>query len=371
MNNNNLKKLAKQILTYSLNIKENENLLIELFGEDEIPLAKEIIKYARVLNVNVFTNIIDYELFRELLINSNEEEIKLYAKHDLNRMKNMDAYVGISAKRMDNEFEGISLDKMEIYNKEYMLPVHLQERVKKKWCILRYPNELFAKSCNMTLEEAEEFYFNVCNLNYEKMSRAMDELVELMNNTDKVRIIGKNTDLNFSIKGIKAEKYIGNYNLPDGEVATAPVKNSVNGYITYNTKTKYNGETFENIRFEFENGKIVKATSNNTLGLNKILDTDEGAKYIGEFAIGLNPYITKVMGDTLFDEKICGSFHFTPGDSLEESDNGNRSSIHWDIVNIQTPKYGGGEIWFDDVLIRKDGLFVLDSLKPLNPENLK
>ena len=192
-----------------------------------------------------------------------------------------------------------------------------------------------------------------------------------MNNTDKVRIIGKDTDLNFRIKGVKAEKYIGNFNLPDGEVATAPIKNSVNGYITYNTETKYNGQIFNNIRFEFEDGKIVKATSNNNEALNKILDTDEGARYIGEFAIGLNPYITKVSSDTLFDEKICGSFHFTPGDALPESDNGNRSAVHWDIVNIQTVEYGGGEIWFDDVLIRKDGKFVIEELQPLNPENLK
>lgn len=371
MVDSDLEKLAKQILTYSIKIRENENLFIELFGEDGKPLAKEIIKFARDLKVNVFTNIIDYEILRDILNGSNEREIKLYAKHDLNRMRDMDAYIGISAKRNENEFDGVPLEKMELYNKEYMLPVHLQERIKKKWCILRYPNELFAKKCNMKLEEAEEFYFNVCNLNYEKMSQAMDELVKLMNNTDKVRIIGKDTNLSFSIKGIKAEKYIGNYNLPDGEVATAPVKDSVNGYITYNTKTKYNGETFEDIKFEFENGKIIKATSNNTQALNKILDVDEGARYIGEFAIGLNPFITSVIGDTLFDEKICGSFHFTPGDSLKESDNGNRSSIHWDIVNIQTPEYGGGEIWFDDQLIRKNGRFVLDNLKSLNPEKLK
>jgi len=163
---------------------------------------------------------------------------------------------------------------------------------------------------------------------------------------------------------------MGTFNIPDGEVASAPVKNSVNGYITYNTETTYNGTTFNNVHFEFENGKIVKATSNNTEALNKILDTDEGARYIGEFAIGLNPYVEKPIGDTLFDEKIKGSFHFTPGDALEESDNGNRSSIHWDIVNIQRPEFGGGEIWFDDVLVRKDGLFVLDELLQLNPENL-
>ena len=198
----------------------------------------------------------------------------------------------------------------------------------------------------------------------------MEPLVELMNKTDKVRIVGKDTDLNFSIKGIPAEKYRGTFNVPDGEVASSPVKNSVNGYITYNTETSYNGVTFNHIRFEFENGKIVKATSNHTEELNQILDTDEGARYIGEFAMGVNPYIEKPIGDTLFDEKIKGSFHFTPCDALEESDNGNRSSIHWDIVNIQTPEFGGGEIWFDDVLIRKDGLFVLEELLPLNPENL-
>jgi len=198
----------------------------------------------------------------------------------------------------------------------------------------------------------------------------MDNLVELMNKTKDVHIIGPGTDLKFSIDGIKAEKYMGTFNIPDGEVATAPVKMSVNGYITYNTETRYNGILFNNIRFEFKDGKIVKATSNKTKELNEILDTDEGSRYIGEFAIGVNPYITKTIGDTLFDEKIMGSFHFTPGDSLEECDNGNRSSIHWDIVNIQTPEYSGGEIYFDDILIRKDGRFIIKELECLNPENL-
>jgi aminopeptidase len=191
-----------------------------------------------------------------------------------------------------------------------------------------------------------------------------------MNCTDKVHILGKNTDLTFSIKAIGAQKYYGTFNLPDGEVATAPIKNSANGYITYNTESTYNGKKFSNIKFEFENGKIVNAFANDTLELNKILDTDEGARYIGEFALGMNPYINKPIGDILFDEKIKGSFHLTPGDAIIESDNGNRSSIHWDIVNIQTEEYGGGEIWFDNKLIRKDGLFILEELKGMNPENL-
>jgi aminopeptidase len=224
----------------------------------------------------------------------------------------------------------------------------------------------------MTLEEFKDFYYNVCNVDYNKMKIAMEPLKELMNKTDKVHIVAPGTDLIFSIKDIPAEKYYGTFNIPDGEVATCPVKNSINGYITYNTKTKYNDIIFENIRFDFVDGKIVKATSKeNSKELNEILDTDEGARYIGEFAFGLNPYVNNTMCDTLFDEKINGSFHLTPGMALEESDNGNRSAIHWDIVKILRKEFGGGEIYFDDILIMKDGEFILEELKQLNPENLK
>ncbi|MGL4970663.1 MAG: aminopeptidase, partial [Cetobacterium sp.] len=129
--------------------------------------------------------------------------------------------------------------------------------------------------------------------------------------------------------------------------------------------------TFENVCFKFENGKILEATANNSERLNEILDTDNGARYIGEFALGVNPYILKPMKDTLFDEKIAGSIHFTPGQAYKLADNGNKSAVHWDLVLIQRPDFGGGEIWFDDVLIRKDGIFVIEELEILNPENLK
>ena len=366
-----IEKLATNLLTYSVNIQKGENILIEVLGEDGMPLAKEIIKKTEELGAKPFFNIINYELLRVMLENATEEQIKIYAKHDEARMKDMQAYIGIRATPNNSELNGISKEIMELYNKYYTVPVHFEERVKNtKWCILRYPNNAMAQMSKMNKEQFEDFFFNVCNLDYSKMSKAMDALKELLNKTDKVHIIGEGTDLIFSVKGIPAEKYTGTFNIPDGEVATAPVKESVNGYITYNTETNYNGILFNNIKFEFKNGKIIKAISNRTKELNEILDTDEGARYIGEFAFGLNPYIEKPIGDTLFDEKIKGSFHFTPGDSLEESDNGNRSSIHWDIVSIQTPEYGGGEIYFDDVLIRKDGRFVLSELECLNPENL-
>lgn len=371
MKDGRIEKLAKNLLHHSVNLKSGEHILIEILGEDAIPLGKELIKQAEQLKAYPYFNIVNYEILREMLINSSEEQMKMYTKHDLQRMKDMDAYIGIRANSNSFELSGISTEKIDLYNKYYTSQVHFEERVKHtKWCILRYPNYSMAQMSNMNTEEFEDFFFKVCTLNYEKMSIEMDNLVELMNKTKNVHIVGPGTDLRFQIEGIPAEKYMGTFNIPDGEVATAPVKDSVNGYITYNTETRYNGILFNNVKFEFKDGKIVNATSNKTEEINKILDIDEGARYIGEFAIGINPYIEKPIGDTLFDEKIKGSFHFTPGDSLEESDNGNRSAIHWDIVNIQTPEYGGGEIYFDDVLIRKDGKFVLKELEGLNPENL-
>ena len=305
--------LANRLLTYSVKIQKGENILIEIIGEEGVPLAKELIKEAEKLGARPYFNIINYEVLREFLKNADEEQIKMYAKHDKARMEDMDAYIGIRATENDAELNGISKEVMELYNKYYTIPVHFEQRVKHtKWCILRYPNKSMAQKSKMSTEEFEGFFFRVCNLDYEKMSKAMGKLKELMNKTHKVHIIGKGTDLSFSIKGIPAEKYAGTFNIPDGEVATAPVKNSVNGYITYNTETNYNGIVFHNIRFEFENGKIIKATADKEKELNEILDTDEGARYIGEFAIGINPYIEKPIGDTLFDEKIKGSFHFTP-----------------------------------------------------------
>jgi aminopeptidase len=227
-----------------------------------------------------------------------------------------------------------------------------------------------AQLAGCSTEQFEDFYFNVCNLDYSKMDKAMDVIKKLMESTDKVRIVAKDTDISFSIKDMPAVKCSGHLNIPDGEIYTAPIKTSVNGYITYNTPSIYQSFKFENIRFEFKDGKIVKATSNNTDRMNKILDTDEGARYIGEFAIGVNPYIKDPMCDTLFDEKIAGSIHFTPGASYEDAYNGNDSAVHWDLVQIQRPEYGGGEMYFDEKLVRKDGVF-LGELDILNEENLK
>ena len=365
-----IKILADKLVNYSCRLQKGENCLIELIGADEA-FGAELIKAVNKAGGNPFLWVRSNKLNRAMLLEATEDQLKLRAENDAALMGKMQAYIGVRGPENSFEMSDVPQENMENYSKLYWEPVHGAIRVAKtKWVILRYPNDGMSQLAKMSTEAFEDFYFNVCNLDYSKMSKAMDPLVELMNKTDKVRLVAKDTDLTFSIKDIPAVKCDGFCNIPDGEIYTAPVKNSVNGVITYNTASVEDGFTYEKIRFEFKDGKIINATANDTERINKLLDTDDGARFVGEFAIGVNPYINNAMLDTLFDEKIAGSIHFTPGSCYDDAPNGNHSAVHWDLVLIQTPEYGGGEIWFDDVLIRKDGLFVIDELKGLNPNNL-
>lgn len=365
-----IRKLAHFLINYSVNLKQNENILIEVHGK-EVPLARALIDEVYKVGGKPYLQVFDYNLERALLMNIDEQHMKDITSYELNRMKNMDAYIDIRATNNLSEFNDIPEDKIKIYRKDYWFPLHLKQRCSNtKWAVLRYPNDSMSQLARMSTEEYEDFYFNACLLNYSKMAKAMESLVKLMNTTDNVNLKGPETDLEFSIKNIASVALAGTNNIPDGEVYTAPVKNSVNGKIKFNCPSPYEGYMYNDICLEFKDGKIIKATSNNTEKINKIFDTDEGSKYVGEFAIGVNPVIKHPMGDILFDEKIDGSFHLTPGNCYDNAYNGNKSALHWDLVSIQRPEYGGGEIYFDDVLIRKNGVFVLDELKCLNPENL-
>lgn len=365
-----LQVLARNLIRYSTNLQPGENVLIEVIGLPDQELTKCLIEEAYAVGAHPFVELREPEVTRSLAMRGNRTQFAKMAELELARMKAMDAYIAIRGGSNITELSDVPDEQMKLYTTVYQRPVTDQRVDHTKWVVLRYPNPSMAQLANTSTEAFEDFYFQVCNLDYSKMSRAMDALVELMERTDRVRLVGPATDLSFSIKGLPAIKCAGKRNIPDGEVFTAPVKDSVNGVISFNTPSIYQGTSFENIVLRFENGKIVKATGSDTQRLNEILDTDEGARYVGEFSIGLNPYIKKPMKDILFDEKIDGSIHFTPGKAYEEADNGNRSAVHWDMVLIQRPEYGGGEIYFDDRLIRKDGRFVVPELEPLNPEHL-
>lgn len=364
-------KLAELLIKYSCSLKPNEKVLIEAI---DIPtdMTCELIRVARSAGVDPLVTIKNNQVMRALMVHASKAQMDLIADTEALRMSKVQAYIGIRGNHNIAELSDVPGDHYKLYQATVWKRVHQEIRVPKtRWVVLRWPHPAMAQQAGKSTEAFEKFYFDVCTMDYAKMSRAMQPLKERMMRTDRVRITGPGTELSFSIKGIPAIACDGKLNIPDGEVFTSPVRNSVNGTLQYNARTIYQGVVHDNVRFEFKDGKVVKATSTNTEHLNKVLDTDEGARYIGEFAIGFNPYVTEPMLDILFDEKIAGSFHFTPGQAYEDADNGNRSTVHWDVVCLQDKARGGGEIWFDNTMIRKDGIFVVDDLKGLNPENLK
>jgi len=365
-----MKKLADVLVGYSAKVQPGERVLIEGY---EIPSEMLSLLIERVAEAGglPFVDTYDSKVRRSLYLNATEEQMKILGKRDLDFMKEMQAYIALRGAQNINELSDVPDDKRRIYQEHWQKPVTDHRVSKTKWVVLRWPSPSMAQLAGMSTEQFEDFYFNVCTLDYAKMAEAERALKERMERTDRVHIKGpKDTDLEFSIKGISAIQCDGDRNIPDGECYTAPVRDSVNGVIHYNVGTVYQGKSFDDVRLVFKDGKIVEATSSDTKSLNDILDTDEGARYVGEFSLGFNPHINRPIRDILFDEKIAGSLHFTPGQAYEEAYNGNKSKIHWDLVMIQTPEYGGGEIWFDDELIRKDGRFVPEYLLGLNPENL-
>jgi len=366
-------KLADVLVGYSTRVQPGEKVLVEAYDIPDDVVTALVTRIAEAGGLP-FVTVKRNSVLRALYNNATEEQMRLTGEFEKARMAEMDAYIGVRGSENSTELSDVPDERMKLQRSLWWNPVHSQTRVPHtKWVVLRWPTASMAQQAGMSTEAFEDFYFDVCTFDYAKLDPVIAPLKRLMDTTDKVRLTGPGTDLRFSIKDIPTIPCTGNANIPDGEIFTAPVRDSVHGTIAFNTPTIYQGTVFEGVTLVFEQGKIVRATSvgGTETMLNQILDSDEGARYIGEFSLGFNPYVMQPMKDILFDEKIAGSFHFTPGGAYDEAFNGNRSTVHWDMVFIQRPEFGGGEVYFDDVLVRRDGLFVPDDLLPLNPENLK
>ena len=362
-------KLAKLLVNYSTALKQGDRILLDMIDVPD-QFTIELIRAARAAGATPFVETRHTRVGREQLLGVTPAQAADLRELEMFRMRKMQAYIAIRGADNMNENSDVPSDRMRLYSKT-IRPVQDYRVNKTRWCVLRWPTPSMAQAAGMSTEAFENLYFDVCTMDYARMGKAMVPLEKLMKKTDRVQLKGPGTDLTFSIKGIGAKMCKGDRNIPDGEVFSCPVRDSVHGTIQFNTPTLYSGTKFENVRLELKQGKIVNASANNSKRLNEILDTDAGARYIGEFSLGFNPYILNPMCDILFDEKIAGSLHFTPGQAYADCGNGNKSAIHWDMVLIQRPEWGGGEVWFDGELIRKNGLFVTKDLKPLNPASLK
>lgn len=365
------RELARLLVTHSTHLESGDPVLIE---STHVPpaMVSALVEEAAALGAVPIVEMKDHTVQRALLRSGSAEQVrqrmKLMGDLELYRMKKVKAFIGLRGSHNITEMSDVPSENMGIYEQEWMKPVHLEQRVKHtRWCVLRWPNASMAQLAGMSSQAFEDFYFQVCLADYAAMEKAVKPLQELMEKTDKVRITAPDTDLRFSIKGVGVVPCTGTHNVPDGECFTAPVRDSVEGHIHFNSATIYRGTAFDDIRLTFEKGRVVQSSSSNNEALEAILNSDEGARYFGEFAVAFNPFIEKPMRDILFDEKIRGSLHLALGECYEETQNHNRSNVHWDLVLRQEP---GGELWFDDVLVRKDGRFVLEALQGLNPENL-
>jgi aminopeptidase len=365
-------KLAEMLVKHSTDVTAGDRVLIEAFDvptEFTVELIRAVDRAGGLPLVSTYHQPVLRALYRTATL----EQMRLIGEVERTRMEAMQVYIGVRGSHNTAEMSDVPPERIDLYEKHWWHPVHSDVRVKRtRWVVLRWPHPAMAQAAGMSTESFEGFYFRVCaEVDYARMASALEPLRDLMERTDRVHINGPGTDLTFSIKGIPAIPCSGDRNIPDGEIFTAPVRESINGTIAFNAETLYRGTVFSGIRLRYKSGRIIEAEAGTkTEALNRILDADEGARYVGEWALGVNPHITAPMKDILFDEKIAGSFHLTPGEAYEEADNGNRSQVHWDMVMIQTPEYGGGDIRFDDVLVRHDGLFTLPELAALNPAQL-
>ncbi len=363
--------LAEILISHSTRLAEGELILIEGFDLDDTTLPRLLVKKAAQRKAGALVDLKDTRVNRDLIRHGSEAQMKAIGAHELARMEAVHAYIGLRGARNINEMSDVPSDKMNLYNTHVLKPVHFDRRIRStKWVVLRMPNPSMAQAAGMSTEAFEDFYFDACCLDYPRLARALRPLVALMEGAKLVHIQGPETDLRFSIEGIPVVPCAGEMNIPDGEVFTAPVKDSVEGIVRFNAPTVYQGTSYDGVKLTFRAGKVVEATCSggDVEKLRRILETDEGSSYVGEWSIGCNPRILHPMRDILFDEKIAGSFHLTPGNAYDEADNGNRSKVHWDLVQIQRPEYGGGTIAFDGVPIRVDGKFVDPALAALDPE---
>lgn len=367
MHDPRIDQLADVLLDHSTQIQKGEKILIEAIDLPEPNLVCSLVEGAAQRGAIPLVTWKNQPVQRSLYRTATVESMQLAAEFEKARMEAMDAYIGIRGSANSSQHADVPQTKMDLYQEHWWQPVHTGVRVPStKWVVLRYPTDSFAQSAKMSTPAFEGFYYQVCTADYAAMAEAQKPLVARMEAADQVKIVAPGTELTFSIKDIPVIPCNGDRNIPDGEVFTAPVRDSINGRIQFNTQSRYQGTVFSDIVFEFKDGKIVNATSNDTEKINAVLDSDEGARYCGEWSMGTNNHVKHPMLDTLFDEKIGGSFHLTPGQAYEIADNGNRSRIHWDLVLIQRADYGGGEIWFDGELLRKDGHFVPEDLQGLN-----
>jgi aminopeptidase len=356
MIDNRWQQLAQILVNYSTRVQPNEKVLITMMENDTFPLTRSV--YAEVVKAGGLPQV-EYQsvyLERDLLLYGNEKQLDWVPELNAYGMEWADCYVGLRGATNPHEFTGLPTAKITAH-KRAMGKVSAMRNELTRWVLVRVPNEALAQQAGMSFDEMMDFFFEATLRDWESESQRYHEIMKVFQAAETVRIVGKETDLQFSTRGRIYEVADGHLNMPDGEIFTAPVDDSAEGHIYFEFPGVYVGQLVEGIRLEFSKGKVVKATAEkNEELLHELLEMDEGAQRLGEFGVGTNFGIQRFCYDILYDEKIGGTIHLALGRAYAENLGINQSALHWDIVkDLRTE----GEIQLDGKSVFQAGSFLI------------
>lgn len=348
--------LAEILINYSTKTKPGDKVQITMMEVETFPLARAVAKEAVKAGALPHVEFQSGYMERDLMLHGKMEQLDWVPEMQYYGMEWADVYVGLRGARNPHEFEGIASEKI-VAHKRAMGKVSAKRNDVRNWVLVRVPNESFAQQAHTSLDEMMEFFFNATVKDWEAEVEGYNEIQKVFQAAETVRIVGKGTDLTFSTKGRNYVVASGHYNMPDGEIFTSPVDDSMEGKIYFEFPGVYAGQLVEDISLEFTNGEVVKASaSQNEQLLHELIKMDEGSKRIGEFGIGVNFGIDRFCYDILYDEKIGGTVHLALGRAYEECNGFNHSALHWDIVkDLRTE----GEIYLDGNKVLENGKFMI------------
>ena len=367
MADSRVEKLADLLVNYSVAVKPGDKVVVqgETSGE---PLIKAV--FVKVLQAGGFPYAMPTLPGMEELVYKygNDEQLKFLPEPYKLVMSTYDARIYVFSDSNTKALSGVDPTKsvLRSQSRSELMKIMMKRSASGElhWVLGPYPTNALAQDAEMSLTDYEDFVYNAClpDLNdpigyWKNFSARQQQIVNWLKGKQTIRVVGKETDLRMSIAGRNFENCDGKMNMPDGEVFTGPVEDSMEGHVYFSYPAIYGGREVTGVRLTFEKGEVVKATAEkNQDYLVKTIATDEGSRRVGEFAIGTNEGIKRFTREILFDEKIGGSFHMALGSGYPETGSKNESAIHWDMV---CDLWDGGEIWVDNTLFYKNGKFVI------------
>ena len=362
-----MQRMADVLVNYSIGVQKGERMAIRT-PAISAPLVREI--YRAALRAGALPELfislpgISEIFFKE----ASDEQLAYIPATQRLVLEEYETLVSLWADTNTKELNNIDHSRMALSAKAShgLMDTYMRRTVDGtlRWVAALYPTDASAQDAEMSLSDFEDFCYRACFLDdpdpvarWKELSAQQELRVQWLKGKRAIHLLGQDTDLTFSIEGRPFVNCDGRLNFPDGEFFTSPIENSANGYIRYSFPCSFNGVSVEDVRLRFENGVVVEATAGRGQDyLDQMLSVDEGARRLGEFAFGNNPYVDRCIRHTLFDEKMAGTVHLALGKSIPLSLGVNESAIHWDMV---CDLRQGSEIRVDDVVFCKDGKFIV------------